>query len=71
MDGLYIFTNQNPNLMDVERYFLLKILERYFIPKYLGDPNLVDQVSDLIHSVLSSNYYIMRAFQGERGEGIH
>jgi hypothetical protein len=50
MDGLDIFTNQNPNLMDVERYFLLKILERYFIPKYLGDPNLVDQVSDLIHS---------------------
>jgi hypothetical protein len=44
--------------MDLERYFLLKILEihflpktleRYFLPKNLGDPNLVDLVSDLLH----------------------
>jgi hypothetical protein len=31
----------------LERYFLPKILERYFLPKNLGDPNLVDLVSDL------------------------
>jgi hypothetical protein len=44
--------------VDLERYFLLKILERYFIPKILernflpknlGDPNLVDLVSDILH----------------------
>jgi hypothetical protein len=33
----------------LERYFLPKILERYFLPKNLGDPNLVDLVSDLLH----------------------
>jgi hypothetical protein len=32
----------------LERYFLPKILERYFLPKNLGDPNLVDLVSDLL-----------------------
>jgi hypothetical protein len=47
MDGWDIFSNQYPNLMDLERYFLPKILERYFLPKNLGDPNLVDLVSDL------------------------
>ena len=60
MDGLDIFSNQNPNLVDLERYFLLKIIERYFLPKILeryflpknvGDPNLVDLVSDLLHGV--------------------
>jgi hypothetical protein len=44
--------------MDLERYFLLKILERYFLPKILeryffpknlGDQNLVDLVSDILH----------------------
>ena len=49
MDGWDIFSNQNPNLVDLERYFLLKIPERYFLPKNLGDPNLVDLVSDLLH----------------------
>ena len=58
MDGLDILSNQYPNLMDLERYFfpkileiyfLPKILERYFLPKNLGDPNLVDLVSDLLH----------------------
>jgi hypothetical protein len=48
--------------MDLERYFLLKILERYFLPKILeryflpkniGDPNLVDLVSDLLLGLLS------------------
>jgi hypothetical protein len=39
--------------MDLERYFLPKILERYFLPKYLGDPNLVDLVSDLLLGLLS------------------
>jgi hypothetical protein len=48
--------------MDLERYFLLKILERhflpkilerYFLPKNLGDPNLVDLVSDLFLGLLS------------------
>jgi hypothetical protein len=33
----------------IERYFLPKILERYFLLKNLGDPNLVDLVSDLLH----------------------
>jgi hypothetical protein len=33
----------------LERYFLPKILERYFLPKNLGDPNLVDLVSDFLH----------------------
>jgi hypothetical protein len=33
----------------LERYFLPKILERYFLPKNIGDPNIVDLVSDLIH----------------------
>ena len=58
MDGWDIFSNQNPNLVDLEKYFLLKILEKYFLPKILekyflpknlGDPNLVDLVSDLLH----------------------
>jgi hypothetical protein len=58
MDGWNIFSNQNPNLVDIERYFFLKIieiyfipkiLERYFLPKNLGDPNLVDLLSDLLH----------------------
>jgi hypothetical protein len=58
MDGLDIFLNQNPNLVDLERYFLLKILEsyflpkileRFFLPKILGDPILVDLVRDIIH----------------------
>ena len=55
------FSNQNPNLMDLERYFLKiieiyflpKTLERYFLPKNLGDPNLVDLVSDLLIGFLS------------------
>jgi hypothetical protein len=51
------FANPNPNLMDLEiylflkileRYFLPKILERYFLPKNLGDTNLVDLVSDIL-----------------------
>jgi hypothetical protein len=37
----------------LERYFLPKILERYFLPKNLGDPNLVDLVSDLLLGLLS------------------
>jgi hypothetical protein len=37
----------------LERYFVPKILERYFLPKNLGDPNLVDLVSDLLLGLLS------------------
>jgi hypothetical protein len=33
----------------LERYFLPKILERCFLPQNLGDPNLVDLVSDFLH----------------------
>jgi len=35
--------------MDLERYVLPKILERYFFPKNIGDPNLMDLVIDLLH----------------------
>jgi hypothetical protein len=58
MDGLDIFSNQYCNFMDLEGYFLPKILERYFLPKTperyflpknLRDPNLVDRVSDILH----------------------
>jgi hypothetical protein len=48
--------------MDLERYFLPKIVERYFIPKILeryflsknfGDSNLLDLASDIILGLLS------------------
>jgi hypothetical protein len=33
----------------LERYLLPKILERYFLPKNIGDPILVELMSDLLH----------------------
>ena len=67
MDGWDIFSNQNPNLVDIERYFL-KILERYFLPKNLGDPISVDLMSDILHGSEASKSYVVRDFHGEEKE---
>jgi hypothetical protein len=53
MDGCYIFSIQYPNFMDLKIYFLPKILERYFLPKNIGDHNLMDLLSALILGLLS------------------
>jgi hypothetical protein len=52
----------------LERYLLPKILERYFLPKNIGDPILVDLVSDILHGIYASKSYIMRAFHGLKKE---
>jgi hypothetical protein len=50
--------------------FSLKSLKRYFLPKNLRDPILVDLMSDILHGGCASKSYIMRDFHGEEEEAF-
>jgi hypothetical protein len=47
--NFYLLLTREISILKRKIIKLPKILERYFLPKNLGDPNLVDLVSDLLH----------------------